>query len=120
SDSIRPEQELEGGSLIEAAIDDIEVWSMVGPDAVVEYANERALAVWPSPTQGPLNIEVRIPNEPGMQVEVLDLTGRTVVAPRVVRQDVIRLDVSNLADGQYVVRLRSSQGWAERRFSVLH
>lgn len=120
SDSIRLEQELEGGSLVEAAIDDIEVWSMVGPDAVAEYANERALAVWPSPTQGLLNIEARVPNEPGMQVEVLDFTGRIVVSPRAVPQDLVRLDVSSLADGQYVVRLRSSQGSVERRFSVLH
>jgi hypothetical protein len=43
-----------------------------------------------------------------------------VLAPRAVAQDMVRLDVSGLADGQYVVRLRWNDGSAERRFSVMH
>ncbi len=120
SDSIRPEQDLEGGSLVEAAIDDIELWSAAAPDFISEREQERVLGVWPSPTTGQLNVEVRIGHEPGMSIEVLDLTGRMVLAPRAVAQDMLRMDVSGLADGQYIVRLRWNDGSAERRFSVMH
>lgn len=120
SDSVRLDQDLEGGSLVEAAIDDIELWSAAAPDFISERDQERVLGVWPSPTSGQLNVEVRIANEPGMAVEILDFTGRVVLAPRAVLQDMVRLDVTGLADGQYVVRLRWSDGSAERRFSVLH
>lgn len=120
SDSLRPGMELDGGSLVEAAVDDIELWSANTPDGVAERNNARALAVWPSPTQGTITVQVRIPNEPNMAIEVLDLTGRVVLAPRAVRQELLSLDASGLADGQYMVRLRWSGGAAERRFSVLH
>ncbi|MBX2973641.1 MAG: hypothetical protein KF797_11095 [Flavobacteriales bacterium] len=119
SDSIRLDQELEGGSLIEAAIDDIELWSRSAPDGVAEHAADRTLAVWPTPASDLLTVAVRRSPEPAMSMEVLDLTGRIVVAPRAVRGELMQLDVSGLADGQYVLRLRWNDGAAERRFSVL-
>lgn len=120
SDSLRPGQELDGGSLIEAALDDVEVWSETAPDGIAERTAQRALSVWPTPTTGLVNVEVRMELEPGMRIEVLDLTGRSVLAPRPVKEDLVRIDSSGLANGQYVLRLVWSEGSVERRFSVLH
>lgn len=120
SDSLRPGQDQDGGSLVEAAVDDIELWSTGAPDGIAEYAAMYAMAIWPTPTAGPLSITVRIANEPSMVIELLDLTGRMVRAAQPVRGDRVNLDVSGLADGQYIARLRWSSGTAEQRFTVLH
>lgn len=119
SDSIRPGQELDGGSLIEAALDDVELWSETAPDAITEWDATRALAVWPSPSNGLLNVELRMGVQAGMRLSVLDLTGRAVLDPVAVREDVIRLDAAGLADGQYVLQLTWDEGSVERRFTLL-
>lgn len=119
SDSIRPDQEEDGGSLVEAAIDDIELWSRATSDGVLERAVDRVISAWPTPASDLLTVAVRTSSEADMAIEVLDLTGRIVVAPRRMRGESMQLDVSGLADGQYVLRMRWSDGAAERRFSVL-
>lgn len=120
SDSLRPGTELDGGSLVEGAVDDIQLWSAAAEDGVEERMNERALAVWPTPSQGPLTVDIRMAVEPGMSLDVLDLTGRTVMPLQAVREGVVRMDVSGLSDGEYLLRLRFNGGSFQRRFTILH
>lgn len=122
SDSIRPGVELDGGSLVEAAIDDIQLWGAQLPNGV--RANDQATitAVWPSPANDVINVSVRTPQAASkVRIEVLDMTGRTVVQPVPMAQgtDVQKVDVKQLSAGQYLLRLVWDGGSTEQRFSVM-
>ena len=120
SDSIRPGQELDGGSLIEGAVDDIELWSAQAPDAISEVNGAPVLSIWPSPAQSQVTVSVQMRMAANTMLEVLDPMGRLVLPTRVVQGDKIALDVAGLANGQYLARLRWNGGSAEHRFTVLH
>ncbi|MCB0763599.1 MAG: T9SS type A sorting domain-containing protein, partial [Flavobacteriales bacterium] len=122
SDSIRPGQNLDGGSLIEAAVDDIQLWELeentIGID---ELANAVDLNVHPDPANDRLNVIYSMGDRRPLRMEVLDLTGRTVLVPAMIagaQRQVI--DVGTLTNGQYVLRLHWADGAASRRFNVLH
>lgn len=123
SDSIRPGQNLEGGSLIEAALDDIQVWD-VGESTIgmQDLSGAVFLGVYPDPTSDRLNIELDLNGVLDPRLDVLDITGRIVRSP-VLRDGSSAsrhvIDVSRLAEGQYVLRLVWQGGSAERRFTVV-
>jgi hypothetical protein len=121
SDSIRPGQNMDGGSLVEAAVDDIELWDELDGSRVAELPMADIVSVWPSPADATINVSVRQHGIPGVRIEVLDITGRTVLLPVPLGpgSDVHRFDVSMLSAGQYVVRLRWNGGSTDQRFSIV-
>jgi len=120
SDSIRPGQELDGGSLVEGAVDDIELWSAQAPDAISEVNGGGSLSIWPSPAQSLLTVVFQQPLAPDTRIEVLDAMGRVVVPAQAVQGDKVQLDLGALANGQYFARARWRGGSAQRPFTVLH
>ena len=122
SDSIRPGVELNGGSLVEAAIDDIQLWGAQLPNGVRTNDQATITAVWPSPASDVINISTRTPHAAGnVRIEVLDMTGRSVMqpVPTAPGTEVQRVDVKQLAAGQYLLRLIWEGGSTEQRFSVM-
>ncbi len=120
SDSTRLGQELDGGSLIEAALDDVELWDEANTSSVAEIASARLAGVWPIPANGTLNISVREGGKGTLRTEVVDLTGRVVIQTSSTSTvGISQLDVTGLAEGEYVLRLRWADGSTERRFSVI-
>jgi hypothetical protein len=72
--------------------------------------NERASGVeaWPVPTSGPVNIHVPGAGGGMMECLVLDAEGRSVHGTRIkANMDVVQVDLGMLADGPYVIVLRS-------------
>ena len=106
---------------MEAALDDIELWDEVSGSAVEEVAAVSAAAIWPTPANGHINVEVNNGAAKAVEVEILDMTGRRVLQPvsMVVGQDVQRMDVSRLAEGQYILRLLWTGGSHDSRFSIV-
>ena len=121
SDSLRPGANLNGGSLIEAALDDVELWDERSGNIVSEGSEEPLLSIWPVPANGLLNIQVNSSSSGTVRLEVLDMTGRSILqpAPLTAGADVQRLDVSRLADGQYILRMHWANGSADERFSIM-
>ena len=122
SDSIRPGVELEGGSLVEAALDDIELWDEIGTEnGLDELDRVEITSLWPTPANESISIMISDRPVRGMRMEVLDMTGRSVLQPvaMALGNGTQRMDVRSLAEGQYVVRLRWEGGSAERRFSIV-
>ncbi|MBL7937950.1 MAG: hypothetical protein JNL43_01205 [Flavobacteriales bacterium] len=122
SDSIRPGVELEGGSLVEAALDDIELWDEVETgNGLDELGRLEITSMWPVPANESIMLTVSDRTVRGMGLEVLDLTGRRVLqpVPAVLGSGTQRVDVRSLAVGQYVLRLRWDGGSIERRFSIV-
>src|SRR5690606_16800742 len=79
SDSIRVGQNLDGGSLVEAAIDDIQLW-----DNTITSVNENAgilnVMIYPNPASGQLNLSIDLLEETVLKYEIYDVTGKLVEA----------------------------------------
>jgi len=122
SDSIRAGVELEGGSLVEAALDDIELWDeTVAGNAVNEVERVQITSVWPIPASESINVSLNDRPVRGMRLEVLDMTGRRVLqpVPMILGNGSQRMDIRSLAEGQYVARIWWDGGSAEQRFSIV-
>lgn len=121
SDSLRVGQNLDGGSLVEGALDDVQVWDQLLGTGVSAVSAPRIGAIWPVPANGLLNIQVNSSSSGTVRLEVIDMTGRTILqpAPLTAGADVQRLDVSRLADGQYILRMHWADGSADERFSIM-
>lgn len=80
----------------------------------------RTLAVYPNPTSGAVNIEYSVEQGPGVKASVLDLVGK-VVLEKTLRSGTAQretLDLGNLANGMYVLKLDAGQYQAARTITV--
>jgi len=120
SDSIRPGANASGASIVEAAVDDIQIWDVADISTGVETLMPvRIHSVHPSPANDVISI--RVANRTGQTVrfEIFDASGRMVLSPApTVGSDVHRVAVDGLAAGQYVLRLYTNAGSAQARFSI--
>jgi|688.fasta_scaffold03673_27 Zn-dependent metalloprotease len=122
SDSIRVGQNLSGGSLVEAGVDDIQLWDNSSTIGIGEVNVATFAAVHPNPANDQLNISIALDGAKGLRWQVIDATGRQVIERSVgdrtgmVRE---RLDVRMLAEGTYVLRALWNGGRAEQRFVVV-
>lgn len=78
SDSIHVGQNLDGGSLVEAAMDDFQLWdnSVNSIEEEVAFVN---LNLYPNPASDKLTLMMDLFNEESLTYEVLDITGRIVL-----------------------------------------
>ena len=124
SDSIRAGQELDGGSLVEAAMDDLEIWELVGsnPDGIDE-TEIADLNIYPNPTNGAIRVSMNLEAPTSVTVEVLNLLGAVVYSSHegnlMAGKQELSLDLSAVADGIYQLRLTSNKGQLVRRLEVL-
>ena len=122
SDSTRVGQYLDGGSLIEAAIDDIQLWENNGNIGIGETSTVSFTSVHPNPANDVLNVSIGLEGVKGLRWQVIDATGRLALDRFVgdrTGQVRDRLDVSALAEGAYVLRATWKGGSAEQRFTVV-
>lgn len=121
SDSLRPGVSVNGGSLVEAALDDIQLWNGPENTLTIEEPAQVIATVFPSPANDALYISFAEPGLQGLRLQVMDLSGRIVLqeAASSTASGPVRLDIRALADGQYILSARWQGGRSERRFSVL-
>jgi hypothetical protein len=120
SDSVRAGQNSNGGSLVEAAIDDILLWDVAAGTGIADAPSQAILAIYPSPASDLIQVELDMQGKGKYSMEVVDMTGRVVLSPRSTRSSgPERIDVRKLLDGQYVLRIVWEGGHAEKRFTVL-
>ena len=122
SDSTRAGEYLDGGSLVEAAVDDIQLWQNNGNIGIGESAAVTFTSVHPNPANDMLNVSIALEGAKGLRWQVIDATGRLAIDRFVGERtgDVRdRLDVSVLAEGAYVLRATWTGGTAEQRFTVV-
>jgi len=121
SDSLRPGQNLDGGSLVEAGVDDIQLWDLAGSIGMEEQAITDLL-VFPRPAQDQLQVRATWGAARWAELIVTDAAGRTALRERVrggALADRIALDVSGLMPGSYILQVLTDIGKGEERFQVV-
>jgi len=120
SDSVRAGQNLDGGSLVEAGVDDILLWDVAAGIGIADVSSEAILAIYPSPASDVIQVELDEQGIGKYRMEVVDMAGRVVLTPPSTRATGPQsLDVRKLQEGQYVLRIVWDGGRAEKRFTVL-
>ncbi len=120
SDSTRPGQYLDGGSLVEAGLDEIMVWDKGIPTSVMEEeGNHVHFGVYPNPASDVLNATFELEQSVNVTVEVYNTIGELVVlAPKGVLatgQHQLQLTTGDLTPGIYMVNLLvGEQRYVER------
>ena len=97
SDSIRLGQNLDGGSLIEAAIDDLYLYEGVNSTSVEELQIS-GFEIYPNPTNGVLFI--KSDNFAIVNVKVINTLGELVLEKQIGIHD-NKIDISNMSKGIY-------------------
>ena len=100
SDSTFVGENLDGGSLVEGAVDDIVLYDIDPGDNVAETA-QIELNAFPNPTNGVLNVSI---SQIGGRLEVVDATGRLVKQAGVVTTSTTQLGVGDLPAGHYFLK----------------
>jgi extracellular elastinolytic metalloproteinase len=88
-------------------------------------ASGSPLEAYPNPAQGLLTVRTQLGSAAPIQVMVLDLLGKTVVAPTSVpvakmQQSGVELNTSALASGIYVVRVITTDGIYTTKVTIQH
>jgi hypothetical protein len=112
SDSTHIGQNLDGGSLIEAAVDDFVLYDrfMVNVDEL--ESKVAAFAVYPNPANDRIRVQSNLQLMHNVTLEVLSVTGQVVLAQKmgdVTGSRVLNVDIAQLPQGAYTVRLISDE-----------
>ena len=100
SDSIRPGENLDGGSLIEAAVDDIVIYDLDAGTSIDESA-DFSFNVFPNPASDRLQVSV---SEKGGILELIDSKGRVIARQENINRNQVIIDLNEYASGQYFIR----------------
>ncbi len=122
SDSLRPGIQLNGGSLVEGALDDIQLWNGATNTLSMEEQMEVVMLLYPSPAHDMLNVVLANNDRKGLRMDVIDPTGRIVLSPEVTNLapgQPLPINIGSLADGQYILRVSWSGGSDEERFTIV-
>ena len=79
----------------------------------VYFGNENIVTVYPNPARSLLNVDVQTPVSTTAELSLSDATGRTVRVLQVKLQggqNTVQMDVQDLADGVYMLRLSNGKG----------
>ncbi|MBK7944806.1 MAG: hypothetical protein IPJ85_05620 [Flavobacteriales bacterium] len=122
SDSLRLGVSLNGGSLVEAALDDIQLWNAPENTLNVDDAPVDLIGgLYPNPTSDLVHVRLTRDGMRNIRFDVADFTGRVVRSQPMssASQGWVAMDVSALAEGQYILVVSWDGGRSERRFTVM-
>ncbi|SNR84893.1 T9SS type A sorting domain-containing protein [Hymenobacter mucosus] len=98
------------------AVDDITITSV---STGVSDALVQAVTVYPNPSAGQFTVDIRGANaRAGLQVEVTNLVGQRVYTANVRDNFANKLDLSRLASGMYILKVKSGNDYMIRNIAV--
>lgn len=123
SDSLHIGQNLDGGSLIEGAMDDLFFYEEAEEIGVQELEGLASLVLYPNPVSNDLVVKAALTERMEAGVRVIDVTGREVIGTKQVSlpggTSTIRLDVRMLDAGAYLFLMSDGEKLLQRQFSVV-
>lgn len=108
SDSLHVGQNLDGGSLIEAAVDDIMLWDNT-VNSVNENNTDISVNIYPNPVGNTLFMDIDLFTEKSVKYEIADITGRLINSSTIGKlgagNNSVNIDVHALSSGKYLLRV---------------
>ncbi|MFT3886199.1 MAG: T9SS type A sorting domain-containing protein [Flavobacteriales bacterium] len=89
-------------------------------DMGIGDASMRPVSLYPNPNDGRFTLELPQEMTGSTQLQVLDLTGRSVIQQRVSGTGRVSVELSELPNGLYTVVLRNNERTATGRISIQH
>lgn len=122
SDSTFEGQNLDGGSLIEAAVDDIHLWEIGVAPGVEEVEDLAELNVYPNPVEDVLNMNLNLVEASLVRVELINTLGQVVysdqLAGRLVGEQRIEINVSQFDAGMYTLTVRLDEALLTEKVTI--
>ena len=123
SDSVFPNSGLnfDGGSLVEAAIDDIVLWDNA-PTGINENVLEVDLNIFPNPASDILNVNIKLESTEKLDLEILNHLGQIISRRNLgafYGQKQVEMDITQFAKGNYKLRLISGAQTYTESFTKL-
>ena len=112
SDSTRIGQNLDGGSLIEAALDDFVLYDRMIVGVEEEQELTSAITVYPNPATDRIRVQSKYPLMRNARIELVSSTGQLVYTKStgdIPMGRTITIETSQLAEGTYTLRLVSDE-----------
>ncbi len=111
-----------GGSLVEAAIDDIQVWENAEAQSVQDIEAVSLTTLFPDPASDLINVSLQLNSAQRVRLEIYDMTGRVVKTDDLgllTGREVGQVDVRELAEGQYSLKVIWENGTAQAPFLIV-
>ncbi|NNE55064.1 MAG: T9SS type A sorting domain-containing protein, partial [Flavobacteriales bacterium] len=123
SDSTFIGQNLDGGSLIEAAMDDFILWDLGIPDNINEVDATDAFQLYPNPADEQVTIAFDLMAANRVTIEITDMTGRTVFEENYgelfVGNHRKTIPTKSLPAGMYIMSARMGSNVLTQSFQVI-
>lgn len=125
SDSLRPGQNLDGGSLVEAAIDDLTLYEADNYSTGIEDVSKIVsnVSLFPNPSAGEITVVMNAIRNGDTEIVVQNLVGEIVYSSA---QTAVKgannfvLPLQHLPSGMYLVNVSSGEQNVAKKFSIIH
>lgn len=114
---------LNGGSLVEAALDDLILWDSGVTTDVNNTTAVTGVAVFPNPAKENASVNFSLTNAEKVEVLVIDAVGKVVrkenygIMPAGLNK--ISIDLADLSTGMYMINVKTESGSSVQKFSVV-
>jgi hypothetical protein len=121
-DSLNPLVNLNGGSLVEAAIDDIEIYEETDPFSGISESPITYMSTYPNPASGEVNVKFDVAKAQEVKIELVNGIGQVVItqtyeASKGVNR--IRLNTSELPAGVYMLSMRTGSSVKMEKVTII-
>lgn len=120
-DSLNPLLSLNGGSIVEAAVDDIEIYEETDPFSGINETAITYMATYPNPSTGDVNVKFDVARSQEVRVELVNSLGQVVLSQAFkASQGVnkIKLDMEGRAAGVYMLTLRTGNSIKMEKLTI--
>ncbi len=121
SDSTIAGADLEGQSLVEAAVDDLYLWNQVENVGINELPSSVTMMVSPNPAADNFTIKLAQPLKKDASVQLLNTLGKTVYISSMSRNsNQLVIPVKNIEGGIYTLKIVADKDTYTRKVAVQH
>ncbi len=126
SDSLRPGQNLNGGSLVEAALDDLTLYNADSytTQIVKNGGSEAGINLFPNPSNGDIQLLLKANSESLVDLVVTNMVGATIYRQQVKNLvdgiNNISMPLECLSNGVYTLNIMLDGSSTVKKFSILH
>lgn len=102
-----PELEIGENTLVNSGVlsEDAFMVYLDDPTGIVEFIRPEALEVYPNPTTDIVNVKLDLNQSQGAQLQVRDITGKTLLTKSILGNNIASVDVSTLSAGVYFLEV---------------